>query len=309
VKEINDAAEWFFRCNRAETMVVNAADYGVELDDGTSSAESDEDVSDEEIDDSDYDTYCRKYRAKRRARKEKERKARSKKKSASTISVSGKTPTAVGTAEEVSTLIRQLNKMSITDPEYPPVFYKVLALDTTGVAVKCVQPPRLANGWADGNKGPTKPRDNIGPVVNPPTISGVATYPNNIPLGTPGSARIEFSGCFGCLKDGHRIGECPEIQDLLNQDMVYNDSETQRLRMKDGSFIKRLVGESLAQAARRISTPCVMFVTVEPKTLTEQMEKQSYNLESRGAWISEISEDETIAFGRAGRRDSRCALV
>jgi hypothetical protein len=81
------------------------------------------------------------------AKKEKEKEKEKRKKGKTTASLATqnrKTIQTTGTAEEVSSLIRQLNKMSITDPEYPPIFYKVLVLDSTGNAAKCVQPPRLA---------------------------------------------------------------------------------------------------------------------------------------------------------------------
>jgi hypothetical protein len=57
VREINEAGEWYFRRNRAETMVVNAADYGVDLDSGTTDAGSEDASSDSDSDDSDYEVY------------------------------------------------------------------------------------------------------------------------------------------------------------------------------------------------------------------------------------------------------------
>ncbi|KAJ6450141.1 hypothetical protein C8R47DRAFT_1230379 [Mycena vitilis] len=262
VREIHTAAEWYFRRNRAEAMVVNAADYGVDLDSGTTDAESEEESDDS--DDSDYEAYRRKHRAKARAKKEKERK--NKKKSSTAPATSSKTRTlqTAGTAEEVTSLIRQLNRMSITDPEYAPVYYKVLTLDSTGVAARCVQAPRIAQPWTDANKGFNKGAPAKPPVTSTTGSSTAAvapaplTYPNNIPLGAPPPP-----GCYGCGIDGHRIGECPEIQDLLTKNIIAVDPETRRLRMKDGTFIRRSQGESLAQAARRIAAPRVMFSAAE----------------------------------------------
>ncbi|KAJ6514374.1 hypothetical protein C8R47DRAFT_1206737 [Mycena vitilis] len=266
VREIHTAAEWYFRRNRAEAMVVNAADYGVDLDSGTTDAESEEES--EDSDDSDYEAYRRKHRAKARAKKEKERK--NKKKSSTAPATSSKTRTlqTAGTAEEVTSLIRQLNRMSITDPEYAPVYYKVLTLDSTGVAARCVQAPRIAQPWTDANKGFNKGAPAKPPVTSTTGSSTAAvapaplTYPNNIPLGAPPPP-----GCYGCGIDGHRIGECPEIQDLLTKNIIAVDPETRRLRMKDGTFIRRSQGESLAQAARRITAPRVMFSAAEHNKL------------------------------------------
>ncbi|KAJ6473986.1 hypothetical protein C8R47DRAFT_1294284 [Mycena vitilis] len=97
VREINIAAEWYFRRNRAEAMVVNAADYGVDLDSGTTEAES-EDESDDS-DDSDYEAYRRKHRAKARAKKAKEKK-KAKKSSSAISGTRVKTLQTTGTAEE-----------------------------------------------------------------------------------------------------------------------------------------------------------------------------------------------------------------
>ncbi|KAJ7655773.1 hypothetical protein DFH06DRAFT_1329208 [Mycena polygramma] len=268
VKEISDAAEWYFRRNRAEAMVINAADYGIDLDSDTSDDESDEHESDDS-DDSDYEVYRRKHRAKLRKRKEKE-KEKKKKKSSSTSGVSPTRTTlkTTGTAEEVSTLIRQLNKMSITDPEYPPVYYKVLALDTTGIAAKCVQPPRVNTSWGD-QPSRNPPRNKQPPPPPPPASTSQSapppvTYPNNIPVAPSNTARNETTACYGCGQEGHRIGECPGVQDLLRKEVIRIDEDTRKLRMKDGTYIRRTQGETLVQAAARLSAPRVMFTSSRP---------------------------------------------
>lgn len=293
VREINEAAEWFFRRNRAETMVINAADYRVDLDDESTDEEDREDASGEDSDDSDYEIYRWKHRAKMRAKKEKERSEKRKKKTKKTElgSQAGKTSLGNGTTEEVSSLIRQLNKMSITDPEYLPVFYKVLALDTTGNAAKCVQPPRL-----DG----TLPASNVfrtrdGPVGNTGGggSGGPATYPNNIPLGTASVQKPENVGCFGCHKEGHRINDCADLQELIKQSVVYHDEESRRLRMKDGTFIRRINGESLVQAAQRLAAvPRVMFVTVDSQINEAREHRGHCAYTTEQAFIENLEEME-----------------
>ncbi|KAJ6483619.1 hypothetical protein C8R47DRAFT_1217702 [Mycena vitilis] len=276
VREINIAAEWFFRRNRAEAMVVNAADYGVDLDSGTSDAET-EDESDIDSDDSDYENYRRKHRAKARAKKEKEKK---KKKKTANAPTSGKSRivSTSGTAEEVTSLIRQLNKMTITDPEYAPVYYRVLTLDTTGVAAKCVQPPRLPQPWQErpSQKGNQAPTPTTGATGGSSGAPGPTTYPNNIPVPT---------GCYGCGLDGHRIGECSEIRELKAKNVIKVDETTRRVRMGDGTYIHRQAGESLAAAARRQAAPRVMYTSARQYAASDSDESSAAFIEDYPAAV------------------------
>ncbi|KAJ6464665.1 hypothetical protein C8R47DRAFT_1224734 [Mycena vitilis] len=267
-------------------MVVNAADYGVDLDSGTTEAGTDDDSDDS--DDSEYETYRRKHRAKAKAKKEKERKKK-KKNSPATGLTKGRTLPTAGTAEEVTSLIRQLNKMSITDPEYPPVYYKVLSLDTTGIAAKCVQPPRLAPAWTEPNPKQNKGSDKKNASSEEKGGSpGFSTYPNSIPLGGNNTQRQDITGCYGCGTEGHRIGECPEIKDLLVKNIISVDEESRRLRMKDGGFIRRGMGETLVQAAKRIAAPRVMFSTREHTRARSPTTDESDS--TRSAYIEAISD-------------------
>ncbi|KAJ6506226.1 hypothetical protein C8R47DRAFT_1209423 [Mycena vitilis] len=247
VREINIAAEWFFRRNRAEAMVVNAADYGVDLDSGTSDAET-EDESDIDSDDSDYENYRRKHRAKAPSGKSR------------IVSTSG-------TAEEVTSLIRQLNKMTITDPEYAPVYYRVLTLDTTGVAAKCVQPPRLPQPWQErpSQKGNQAPTPTTGATGGSSGAPGPTTYPNNIPVPT---------GCYGCGLDGHRIGECSEIRELKAKNVIKVDETTRRVR-----------GRKLAAAARRQAAPRVMYTSARQYAASDSDESSAAFIEDYPAAV------------------------
>ncbi|KAK7013818.1 hypothetical protein R3P38DRAFT_2788083 [Favolaschia claudopus] len=159
--------------------------------------------------------------------------------------------------------------MQIDDAEYAPTYYSILALDQTGNASRCVKPPQFQNNWNNNGRAPTRftPRENNGPRVN--TVNQAATFPNNIPLGGNNreSNRPANNGaplppeCFGCGKDdGHRMFDCGELKDLLQRGIVKHDEQTGKLRMADGTFIRRLPGEYIATAARRLApTPNVMF--------------------------------------------------
>jgi hypothetical protein len=232
--------------------------------------------------------------AKLRAKKEKERKKK-KKSVASSSKQTGCTLQTTGTAEEVTGLIQELNKMTISDPEYAPVYYKVMALDTTGVVAKCVQPPRINTGWVETNRLPPRTQINkTGSTVNTTsTENSPATYPNNIPLGSGGVAQTETTACFGCAAEGHRISECPEVRELITKDVLQYD-EDQRLRMKDGSIIRRFPGESIVQAANRLAAPHVMWAMEELVNNHENTQGciEEIAIESKTEELSQLSDLE-----------------
>ncbi|KAK7040491.1 hypothetical protein R3P38DRAFT_2477716, partial [Favolaschia claudopus] len=142
---------------------------------------------------------------------------------------------------EVTDLIRKINKMSLDDAEYAPTYYSILALDTTGVASKCVKPPQVQATMQWTPNRPQIPRPALRKSTLPtsaPAIISPATYPNNIPVGTGAGAARVVPNCFGCGKDDHRMRDCTEIQSLFNEGIVKNDDQTGRLCMKDGSPIR-----------------------------------------------------------------------
>ncbi|KAJ6481130.1 hypothetical protein C8R45DRAFT_831870, partial [Mycena sanguinolenta] len=210
VAEINAAADWYFRRNKYETLMVRAADWGEEFDED-SEDESASDTSESELSDSDYE----KYRLKKKQKAKKKKAEKKKKSPVSKKKTPGKeTQKFQGTEEEVATLIRKLGSMKLDDPEYAPVYYKVMVLDQTGLAGKCVKPPEIHH---NSSYRPEPPRFLNRP---PPTRDSPATYPNNIPLsGTAPSPPRELT-CFGCAGLGHRISDCPSISDLLQRKIV-----------------------------------------------------------------------------------------
>ncbi|KAJ7746658.1 hypothetical protein B0H16DRAFT_1889061 [Mycena metata] len=266
--EINEAGEWYFRRNRAETMVLNAADYDIEDDGGYNEPTTDEEDSEASSDEDDFATYLRKRKEKNKAKKEK---AKRKTTAPSKMPeyVEERTKKSVGSTEEVTGLIRQLNKMSLDDPEYSPVYYAILAKDQTGNAAKCIKPPYIAS--VGGNMGGMTQQPPSGrrepafmPANNVPQQSP-ATYPNNVPLGTgDANVRPPSRNCYGCNGEGHRLNDCPEVRALLQEGIIIHDQADGRLKMKNGTPIQRMRGEGVVQAARRLSTtPRVMLGFVD----------------------------------------------
>ncbi|KAJ7208454.1 hypothetical protein C8J57DRAFT_1540661 [Mycena rebaudengoi] len=279
---VNDAAAWYFSRSRAETMMVNASAYGIAEEDDDSDREPEEDSDEYSSDQSDLEAHRRK------KKRMKQRKERTDPKARPALKSALKTE---GTADEVTGLIRQLNKMSIDDPEYSPVFYKVLTMDKTGIAAKCVQPPRIQQ-WGDYNRAPS--RNSNRPVsINSSTVTTAApapaTYPNNIPLR---STTPDNRGCYGCNKEGHRMNECPELQAMLQAGTLAYDGESSRLRLKDGTWIHRSQGESIVDAAKRLTGPTVMFSTYDSEPDKLHPQHSFYMNPERAQYIDSYSASE-----------------
>ncbi|KAJ7231234.1 hypothetical protein C8J57DRAFT_1251313 [Mycena rebaudengoi] len=57
------------------------------------------------------------------------------------------------------------------------------------------------------------------------------------------------------------MNDCVHLNELLKNQVVAYDEETGKLRMRDGTYIRKQPGESLVEAARWIAMPHVMFGT------------------------------------------------
>jgi hypothetical protein len=242
VKEIDDAAEWYFRRNKYESLMVRAADLSEDQEED-SDEESDSASSGSAESDSDYEEFRRK--KKLRAKKKKIEK---KKKVEIKRSNGRETQRFQGNEEEIATLIRKLNAMNLNDPEYAPIYYKVMVMDRSGTAEKCVKPPGIDRGEPSRQQPPSRTGNfkNDGP-------SSPATFPNSIPIGGPAAGTGDTIGCYGCLGDGHCISECRKVGELVERNVIKFNEETRKLVMKNGAMIRRYPGESLVKAAERIS--------------------------------------------------------
>ncbi|KAJ7641992.1 hypothetical protein FB45DRAFT_737732, partial [Roridomyces roridus] len=267
IDQVNAAAEWYFRRNKPETIIVNASEYGIQADNDLSGDESnDSDSSDDS--DSEYEAYRKRLRDKQRKKK---KHSRDKKKIERTPEI--KTQKYSGNEDEVASMIRKLNGMKIEDPEYAPMYYKVITSDNTGVAVNCVRAPvgrsRAPTPFRPSTEGSS---GNTGAMATPgrPPL----TYPNNIPLG---DRRVNFApnpgypaeqGCFGCGTMGHQIRECPQVKDLVTRNIVHYNPESRRLNMNSGAIIRRLGPETIVQAIERIHTSQTQSQTQAPVNST-----------------------------------------
>ncbi|KAK7055080.1 hypothetical protein R3P38DRAFT_2681368, partial [Favolaschia claudopus] len=192
--------------------------------------------------------------------------------------------------------------MTIDDPEYGPTYYTILAKDSTGYAAKCVRPPANSGGWNGGNRmrpaARESPRGTVATTTqtNPPPT----TYPNNIPIGSGSTGNPSPKTCYGCGgQDGHMMGDCPEIRELLKEGIIKMDEGTRKITMADGTNVRRAFGEPIAPAVKRQGAPRVMLGLrdAEEYRLNEPVDTMFYDecFSGQIEEVEEIDEDPASA--------------
>ncbi|KAJ7247698.1 hypothetical protein C8J57DRAFT_1522687 [Mycena rebaudengoi] len=107
--------------------MLNTDEFGITLEEEDSADDTSEHESSSSDDESDYEEF-------RRRRKQREKKKKQDKKRRLAINTEEGTKEKQkfgGTEEEVASMIRKLNTMKLDDPDYAPVFYKVMVMDQT----------------------------------------------------------------------------------------------------------------------------------------------------------------------------------
>jgi len=175
VQTICAIAEKHFKRDKFTEMMLSTpyldSDSSSDSDD-TSGSESDSESSSSSSD-SEYDSH-KKHRS---HKKKKKRKKFSKKKADKAIEVNvPSTQRFQGGEDEIEGMIKQLNTMSLQDPSYGHLYFKVLKMDNTGIALKCITREPLRRQASASNYTPQFVAQAV-PSAPPKT-----TFPNNIPL-------------------------------------------------------------------------------------------------------------------------------
>ncbi|KAH8111639.1 hypothetical protein DFH11DRAFT_1792138, partial [Phellopilus nigrolimitatus] len=184
-----------------------------------------------------------------------------------------------GSQDDVESLIRQMNNMSLKDPHYGLLYYKALKIDPD--AAKVVRAPFTVGSNNRAEEPVTAARP---PIQN--------TAPR----------RFDEMTCYGCGNKGHGMNNCSQISDLLSEGIIQRDSSG-RIVMKDGSRIFRLDGESIVQAAKRLQTPSakVNLVTFSPDTRTHRLPMEYDPIEldsSEGEYVYPVTRSERANLGK-----------
>jgi hypothetical protein len=268
LEKIETVAENYFKRNKFTEMVFNPLHYHI---DEESDSESDDD-SDDSDSDSDYER-------RRKRRHKKKKKTRTKYSRAKPTKEPGEKPTHryQGSEQDISGMIKQLNKMSINDPAYASMYFDVITQDTTGHAKDCIRKP-IFDEQPTGRSSrsfPTSRNSNNRPAYqvhnsSPPFSNNFptrnnrpayqvqnspATFPNNFPLRNRNMMDQEQRPeCWGCGGEGHRAIECPRMQEFLRQGVVIYDPDARKYLMHDRRPIVRRWNEMIADAVQRTLT-------------------------------------------------------
>ncbi|TFK16892.1 hypothetical protein FA15DRAFT_606153 [Coprinopsis marcescibilis] len=264
VSDVTSVAEAYFKRDKFSQMFFHANQLDLEYNSETESSE--ESSSDSDSSNSEYDSdSIKKLRSKLRKLRNKEGKKRSKHKqkyrnhtSKEPKSEPERTYQPSGNSTEIESMIQQLNTMSLEDPKYGHLYYKVMKMDQTGLAAKCIyrEPPKQI-------------QQPITQVYTAPSATTVPVQPPVIqpPMMQPRLMQQQpyepFQGCFGCLDLGHHLSECPKMSDLAQRGIVMFDAGSRKYFMTNGQPIFRQRGESLFNAAQWIfeSTKQAHFLT------------------------------------------------
>jgi hypothetical protein len=268
LEKIETVAENYFKRNKFTEMVFNPLHYHI---DEESDSESDDD-SDDSDSDSDYER-------RRKRRHKKKKKTRTKYSRAKPTKEPAEKPTHryQGSEQDISGMIKQLNKMSINDPAYASMYFDVITQDTTGHAKDCIRKP-IFDEQPTGRSSrsfPTSRNSNNRPAYqvhnsSPPFSNNFptrnnrpayqvqnspATFPNNFPLRNRNMMDQEQRPeCWGCGGEGHRAIECPRMQEFLRQGVVIYDTDARKYLMHDRRPIVRRWNEMIADAVQRTLT-------------------------------------------------------
>lgn len=178
--------------------------------------------------------------------------------------------------DDVSSLIEQMNKLSVTDKAYGLLYYRAKRIDE-GV-VGCVPPPRL-----DVDVPTRPPQENAyrtETAYRPEnSFRSDNAYRSNVAYADdrrrgPTSDRYSdhFSGCYGCGQRGHNFYRCPRILEMIESGVIQRSPQGVLLT-SDGQRIYRDSDETFIQALEKIPMKS-HFIQLE-EDFTEDSEPES----------------------------------
>ncbi|PPQ81881.1 hypothetical protein CVT26_014326 [Gymnopilus dilepis] len=269
IDELNMVAEKYFKRDKFSDMLPNVMDWDS---DSESDSDSDSD-SGYESSDSDSDDEYRRRKSKKKKKLVKKRKDKGRKKQTDK-------ETLTASKTEVDKLVESLNRLTLLNMNHNwhqqihpnPYTYaascsqcgefvqqqQAYVGNTTVAAPITLQQPSMQQPMMPLSQPPMQ-QMYPSQMQQPP--QQFATYPNSIPLGQgrprngPYRQNQQPYLCFGCFSPEHMLGECPRMQELMQQGVLDFDHNSRKFCMKQSRMpIFRRNGESLYKAAMRLNS-------------------------------------------------------
>jgi hypothetical protein len=194
-------------------------------------------------------------------------------------------------AREVEELVKQLNSMSLNDPDYGYLYFKAIKMDKD--VEKVVKRPQIGN--SQGNNGRASGPVGIGQRRDPPPHLAQQNPPT-----TEGYVPRPPMRCFGCGELGHGITRCHKVDEML-QDGTLAKDHGGRIINGDGTYIRRVTQDETLVAAidrqRKEKMPQSNLVTIsrsEPSFYLENLDPKEDERDVEGAWETELDSDGEI---------------
>lgn len=249
--EINAAAEKVLMRDRFDANISDLDTDAASEDDRNESSDEDSDYTS----DSDIEHIRRwKKRARRKTKRARRRNSDSDEDSDSDdaprprkSSKNPKRTVATTDEKEIEGMIAQLNSMKIDDPGYAGLVFRALKKDPD--VMRVIRPPIVVPRPVMPNS-PGEPRMAPRFADPPPHLANVGFGPSSRNFDDRRRPNGGGSKCFGCGLVGHRIGECPEVSEIVQAGGMKRD-ESGRMVHGNGQPIQRLFDEPIVDAYRR----------------------------------------------------------
>ncbi|KIY61054.1 hypothetical protein CYLTODRAFT_480802, partial [Cylindrobasidium torrendii FP15055 ss-10] len=202
-------------------------------------------------------------------------------------------------SKDMDDLVEKLGKMSVSDPAYAILYYKAFTADPN--IEKCFAAPIISRPPRPAPRAYNVNTQSPNPNATPTYITG----PNSIPLRTQAprdtGPRPPTTGCYGCSNESHTVRSCPELQALIQQGKLVQDTYTGRVKMPSGQRIWRTEGENILQAYHRMNRPAQTTSYIGLENEEEDWETHVYSIEEHGDVLAMDRSERAMA--RAARKD------
>lgn len=141
IEYVSETADNHFRRDKFTDRLLHAPTFGNSREYNNSDSDSDYYSSDSENSDSDSEDERYHYRKHKRHSRKKPRSKRKSMLPKITHKEDDRTRKINAPPEEIEGMIEQLNSMSLDDPKYGQIYYRVMKLDTSGIVEKCIRRP------------------------------------------------------------------------------------------------------------------------------------------------------------------------